>query len=141
MQEKIEKLNQKIDALQEKTAKNAALIDEKRNATKEQIESEIDTARENVASAKERAKANTENLKTAAAEEISKFQASIDAAKQKIADKKEARDQKKLERYIEDTLDYADSCVELAMVASEEAKLAVLEAVAAQIEYDETYGA
>ena len=140
MQDKIAKINQKIDELQEKATQNAALIDEKRNATKEQVEAEIDNARGHVEDAKERVDANVESVKTAAAAEVSKIQAKIDEAKQKIADKKEAIDREHFEAYIEDTLDYADSCVEVALFAIEEAKLAALEAVAAQIEFDEKYG-
>ena len=140
MQDKITKLNEKIDELQEKAAKNAALIDERRDATKEQIAEDLDNAREHVASAKERAEANIDSVKTAAAAEVSKIQEKIDIAKQKIADKKEAIDQKRFEAYIEDTLDYADSCVEVALFAMEEAKLAALEAFDAQLEYVEKYG-
>ena len=140
MQEEIAELNKKIDALQEKMAKNAEIIDEKRNATKEQIDAEISKAKDSVESAKDRAKASAESIKGAAAEEVSKFQAGIDAAKQKIADKKEAIDKHRLEKYIDDTIDYSASCLNVALVAAEEAKLAALEAIAAQMDYIEKYG-
>lgn len=140
MQEKIAKLNQKIDELQAKAAENAAIMDAKKDASREQVEIEIGNARSRVEQAKDRVNANIENVKTAAAAEVSKIQAGIDNAKQKIADKKEAIDQRRFERYIEDTVEYADSCVEIALFAIEEAKLAALEAVAAQIEYNEKYG-
>ena len=36
--------------------------------------------------------------------------------------------------------EYASACAELSILAAEEAKLAALEAVAAEKEYDEKYG-
>ena len=53
---------------------------------------------------------------------------------------KEARDKEKLSKYIDDELEYAESSLQLAFLAAQEAKLAFLEAVAAQKEYDEKYG-
>ena len=45
-----------------------------------------------------------------------------------------------LSKYIDDELEYAESSLQLAFLAAQEAKLAFLEAVAAQKEYDEKYG-
>ena len=45
-----------------------------------------------------------------------------------------------LENYIEDVTEYASACIELSILAAEEAKHATLEAIAAQQEYDEKYG-
>ena len=49
-------------------------------------------------------------------------------------------DKEKLSKYIDDELEYAESSLQLAFLAAQEAKLAFLEAVAAQEEYDEKYG-
>ena len=141
MQDKIAKLNEKIDALQEKMTINAAAMEEKRNATKEQIDADIDTACKNVEATKEHIEDSADKAKTVAAEEVGKVRAGIEAAKQKITDRKEAIDQARLERYIDDVVDYAASCLETAALAIGEAKLATLEAIAAQMEYDEKYGA
>ena len=139
MQDKIARLNERIDELQEKATQNAAIIDQKKQDTKEQVQAEIDNARAHVKSAKERVESNVDSAKSAAAAEVSKIQAGIDAAKQKIADKKEAIDRKRFEAYIDDVVEYANSCVEVALFAMEEAKLAALEAIAAQIEFHEKY--
>ena len=64
----------------------------------------------------------------------------LNVAKENIAEKKEARDKEKLSKYIDDELEYAESSLQLAFLAAQEAKLAFLEAVAAQKEYDEKYG-
>lgn len=43
-------------------------------------------------------------------------------------------------KYIDDMVEYAESCVILSALALEEAKLAKLEAIEVQDEYDEKYG-
>ena len=43
-------------------------------------------------------------------------------------------------KYIDDELEYADQSIALAFLAVEEAKVAFLNAVEAQQEYDEKYG-
>ncbi len=55
-------------------------------------------------------------------------------------ERKEAKDKAKLEKYIENSLDYAADSIELALMAAQEAKIAFLEALEAQAEYDELYG-
>ena len=46
----------------------------------------------------------------------------------------------KLEKYIEEMLEYSESCITLSELATEEAKLAKLEAIKAQKEYEKKYG-
>ena len=140
MQDKIAELNKKIDALQEKAADNAAIIDAKRAASKEQLDSEIAKAKGNVEEAKAKLDTKVDDAKTAAAAEVSRIHAKIDVAKQKIADKKEAIDRKRFEMYIDDVIAYAGSCIDVAIFAAEEAQLATLEAISAQIEFAEKYG-
>ena len=140
MQEKIEALNKKIDELQAKLADNAEVVDAKREATAEQIEDEIAKAKGSVESLKENARLAGERAKSKASSELIKAQMTIEQAKANIADRKEAINRDMLEAYIDDTVEYAASCVELSLMAAEEAKLAMLEAIAAQQEYDEKYG-
>ena len=64
----------------------------------------------------------------------------FDNARAKLDVKKDARDQKKLDKYIEDRIDYAAECMADAILALDEAKVAYLEALDAQIEYEEKYG-
>ena len=47
---------------------------------------------------------------------------------------------RKKTKYIDDELEYADQSIALAFLAVEEAKVAFLNAVEAQQEYDEKYG-
>ena len=57
-----------------------------------------------------------------------------------LEEKKEARDKAKLEKYIDSRLDYAKDSIALAVMAAQEAKVAFLEAIEAQSEYEELYG-
>ena len=58
-------------------------------------------------------------------------------AKEKLEDKKEARDKEKLEKYIDNRLEYTSDCIILALTLASEAKLSFLEALEAQAELDE----
>ena len=58
-------------------------------------------------------------------------------AKEKLEDKKEARDKEKLEKYIDNRLEYTSDCIALALTLASEAKLSFLEALEAQAELDE----
>lgn len=71
------------------------------------------------------------------AKHLNKIQENINEAKAKLEDKKEARNKEKLEKYIDDRLEYTSDCIALALVAVDEAKLSFLEALEAQAEYDE----
>ena len=64
----------------------------------------------------------------------------MDVAKENLAAKKEAYDKYKMEEYINDTVEYTEACVELSILAAEEAKLATLEAIEASKEYEDKYG-
>lgn len=64
----------------------------------------------------------------------------LNAAKEELAARKEAHDKASLEKYIDDVTEYASACVELSILASQEAKLAALEVVKAEQEYEEKYG-
>ena len=46
---------------------------------------------------------------------------------------------KKLEKYIDKKLDYSSECIAVALLSLEEARLSFLEAVDAQMKYDEEY--
>ena len=64
----------------------------------------------------------------------------MDVAKENLVAKKEDYDKYKMEEYINDTVEYAEACVELSILAAEEAKLATLEAIEASKEYEDKYG-
>lgn len=68
---------------------------------------------------------------------LSKIEDNINEAKEKLEDKREARDKGKLEKYIDNRLEYIFDWISLALTLASEAKLSFLEALEAQAELDE----
>ena len=89
--------------------------------------------KENVRLAKELGESKIDALKL-------KAQMNVNAAKAKIAEKKEAVDKSKQERRIVDLLDYADNRQQLAYAAAQEAEFTTLEAAAEAADYIDKYG-
>lgn len=56
-----------------------------------------------------------------------------------IDEKMYMKDKKKLEKYIDKKLDYSSECITVALLSLKEARLSFLEAVDAQMKYDEEY--
>ena len=141
---KIDELGAKVNELAERTKDSIDTAKIKtmyaKDEAKERIEEKKEEHRGNIAAIKENLKLSADRAKSKASSELLKTQMNIDVAKEKLAEKKEAHDKAKLEEYICDVLEYADACVELSVLAAEEAQLAVLEAIAAEQEYEELYG-
>ena len=97
------------------------------------VEGDINAAKENLRLAKERKDSKIYALKL-------KAQMKAEALKDKIADKREARDKAAMECYILDLLDYAEACQQIAFAAAIEADLTLLEAAEVAAEYIEKYG-
>ncbi|MBR1802902.1 MAG: hypothetical protein IJ777_02900 [Clostridia bacterium] len=100
----------------------------------------MDETKSNVNALKESYQIYSKRVKGKASSELIKAQMNLEVAKEELAARKEAHDKEKLEKYIEDMLEYAEGCVMLSAIAAKEAELAKLEAMDAQKEYDEKYG-
>ena len=140
MKAKMEELNAKMKDLGEKTKDSIDTAKIKSMYAKDKIEEMVSETKSNVNAMKENFRIFSEKVKGKASSELLKAQMNIDVAKEELATKKEAHDKASLENYIEDITEYASACVELSMLSAEEAKLATLEAVSAQQEYNEKYG-
>ena len=140
MKVKIEALKEKMKDLGEKTKDGIDTAKIMGMYTKDKIDAALVETKGNVNAMKENYRIFSERAKGKASSELLKAQMNIDVAKKDLAEKKAAHDKASLEKYIEDTTEYASACIELSLLAAEEAKLAVLEAAAAQKEYDEKYG-
>jgi len=106
---------------------------------KDELDARIETLKGDI-------NANSENARLAAERSKGKFnsallkaQMTVESAKQAIADAKEAHDKAQQEARISDLLDYADQCETLAMMLIAESNLALLEAAAEVVKYDEKY--
>ena len=131
--EKMQKLNAKI-----KDSTDTAII--VGMEAKDVLSKKMDDAKSGLEAAKEQCRSASERGKGKISSELLKAQMNFKVAKENIQERKEARDKEKLSKYIDDELEYAEQSVALALLAAEEAKLAFLEAVDAQREYDEKYG-
>ena len=140
MKAKMDALNAKMKDLGEKTKDAVDTVKIKGMYAKDKIDEMASETKSNINAAKENFRVFSEKAKSKASSELLKAQMNIDVAKEELAAKKEAHDKASLENYIEDVTEYASACIELSILAAEEAKHATLEAIAAQQEYDEKYG-
>ena len=140
MKAKMDALNAKMKDLGEKTKDAVDTVKIQGMYAKDKIDEMASETKSNINAAKENFRVFSEKAKSKASSELLKAQMNIDVAKEELAAKKEAYDKASLENYIEEVIEYASACAELSILAAEEAKLATLEAVQAQNEYDEKYG-
>lgn len=136
---KMEALNAKMKDLGEMTKDSIDTVKIKSMYVKDKIDEMASESKSNLNAMKENFRIFSEKAKSKASSELLKAQMNINVAKEELAAKKKAHDKASLESYIEDVTEYASACVELSLLAAEEAKLAALEAVLAQQEYDEKY--
>lgn len=137
---KFAELNAKMQELGEKTKDAIDTVKIKGMYAKDKIDEMVSETKGNVNSMKENYNIFSQKVKSKASSELLKAQMNIEVAKEELQTKKDAHDKASLEKYIEEVTEYASACTELSLLAAEEAKLATLEAISAQHEYDEKYG-
>ena len=135
--EKINKINDEFNKINEKLKDSTDTVIIKGMYVKDGLEDKIESARSNLNAAKKNLEKKQDDDKRLFAKHLNKIQENINEAKAKLEDKKETRNKEKLEKYIDDRLEYTSDCIALALVAADEAKLSFLEALEAQAEYDE----
>lgn len=135
--EKINKINDEFNKINEKLKDSTDTVIIKGMYVKDELEDKIESAKSNLNTAKKNLEKKQDDDKRLFAKHLNKIQENINEAKAKLEDKKESRNKEKLEKYIDDRLEYTSDCIALALVAVDEAKLSFLEALEAQAEYDE----
>lgn len=135
--EKINKINDEFNKINEKLKDSTDTVIIKGMYVKDDLEDKIESAKSNLNTAKKNLEKKQDDDKRLFAKHLNKIQENINEAKAKLEDKKETRNKEKLEKYIDDRLEYTSDCIALALVAADEAKLSFLEALEAQAEYDE----
>lgn len=135
--EKINKINDEFNKINEKLKDSTDTVIIKGMYVKDDLEDKIESAKSNLNTAKKNLEKKQVDDKRLFAKHLNKIQENINEAKAKLEDKKESRNKEKLEKYIDDRLEYTSDCIALALVAVDEAKLSFLEALEAQAEYDE----
>lgn len=139
IQEKIAELSKEIDKLGSKIKDEGETIAIKGLYAKDDLEKFADNTKKSLEGTKDDLKDLSEKSKNKLSLGLEKLEETLKNEKEKLELKKEARDAEKLEKYINNKLDYAKDAVSLSLLAAKEAKEAFLEAVEAQIEYDELY--
>ncbi len=142
-----EERNEKMNEFNEKMKElNAKIKDTTETAILEGMEAKdvlsekVKDAKSGLEAAKEQCRIIGEKGKGKISSELLKAQMNFKVAKENIENKMEARNKEKLSKYIDSQLEYAEQSVAFALLAANEAKLAFLEALEAQQEYNEKYG-
>ena len=135
--ERLANLSVKLGELSEKTA--AASEDAKlyREMRKEAIQDKINTAKGNVAAMQENARLAEEEQKGKIRSAMLKARMTVKA---KHEDRKDARDKRRLENYIDDEIEYILECYDAASFIIADAQLSILEVIDALQEYEERFG-
>lgn len=131
--ERMENLSKRMEEFRAKVDEIAETHDAKMDLRKGAVDIRLNTA-------KEKRDVRVADRKTKRDSEKDNVVNHFDNARAKLDARKDARDQKKLDKYIEDRIDYAAECLADAILALDEAQVAYLEALDAQIEYEEKYG-
>ena len=135
--EKLANLSVKLDDLSKKAATASEDAKVYRELRKELIAEKISTAKGNIA-------AMQENVRLAEEERQSKFRSAVLKArmtmKAKHEDRMDARDKKRLERYIDEEIVYILECYDAAAFLIADAELSILEVAEALQEYVERFG-
>lgn len=140
MRAKMDELNSKLKVLGEKAKDSWDTAYIVGLEAKDKAKVALEESKSSLKALEENYRLFSERAKSKASSELLKAQMNMNVAKEEREAKKAAKDKADLEKYIDETVEYAEACVILSQLAAEEAKLAKIEAILAQDEYDEKYG-
>ena len=135
--EKLSNLSEKLDDLSKKAAEAADDAKTYHELLQDVIDEKISTAKGNVAAMQENARLAGEEHKSKIRSEILKIRMT---AKAKAEDFKDTLDKKRLERFIDDRINYVLDCYDAAALLIVDAELSILEVAKALNEYDARFG-
>ena len=135
--EKLSNLSEKLDDLSKKAAEAADDAKTYHELLQDVIDEKISTAKGNVAAMQENARLAGEEHKSKIRSEILKIRMT---AKAKAEDSKDTLDKKRLERFIDDRINYVLDCYDAAALLIVDAELSILEVAKALNEYDARFG-
>lgn len=140
MKAKLDSLNAKMKEMGEKTKDSLDTAYIMSLEAKDKVDTALNETKSSVNALKENYRIFSERAKGKASSELLKAQMNFDVAKKEMEAKKELKAKEDLAKYVDDMIEYAEACAVLSEIAAEEAKLARLEAVKAELEYEEKYG-
>jgi hypothetical protein len=135
--EKLNGLSDKLNDLSKKAADAADDAKAYRELLQEAIDEKIATTKGNAAAMQENARLAGEEQKSKIRSEILKIRMT---AKAKAEDFKDTLDKKRLERFIDDRINYVLDCYDAAALLIVDAELSILEVAKALNEYDARFG-
>ena len=136
-EEKLANLSVKLNDLSKKAAQASEDAKAYRELGQEVIEDKISTVKGNVAAMQENARLAEEEHQSRIRSEILKLRMT---AKAKAEDYKDARDRKRLERFVDDGINYTLDCYDAAALLIIDAELTILEVAEAMKEYEARFG-
>ncbi len=131
--EKLNNLGVKLDDLSKKAAEAADDAKAYHELLQEAIDEKISTVKGNVAAMQENARLAGEEHRGKIRSEILKIRMT---AKAKAEDFKDVSDKKRLERFVDDRINYILDCYDAAALLIVDAELSILEVAKALKEYD-----
>lgn len=138
--EKINELNEKFKTVSDKIKDSTETLIISSMYAKDELDNKLKKTKENLSETQENIKQLNKKGKDKISSKLSKIQEELKEAKKNIEIKKEEKSKEKIEKYIDSKIDYAEDALALSLLAAQEAKIAFLEAVKAQADYDELYG-
>ena len=135
--ERLANLSVKLDELSKKAEQASEDAKAYRELRKEAIQDRISTAKGNIAAMQENARIAGEERQGYIRSALLKARMTAQARRE---DRKDARDKRRLENFIEDEIVYILDCYDSAAFLVADAQLSILEAVAAMQAYEERFG-
>ena len=135
--ERLANLSAKLAELSQKAAEASEDAKAYRELRKEVVEEKISTAKGNLAALQENARIAGEEHEGRIRSALLKARMTMKA---KHEDHRDARDKKRLERFIDDEILYILDCYDAAAFMIADAELSILEVAVALQEYDERFG-
>ena len=135
--EALSELGAKLDELSAKASAAAETAKAAQQAKREEVDEKLRDAKGDFVALQERVREANERGQSKLFSELLKVRMTLEA---KAQDAKEAKDKKRLERYITARIAHVADCYDAALFLISEANLAALEAVSATAEYEEKFG-
>ena len=135
--ERLAELSVKLGELSKKASDASEDAKVYRELRKEAIQDKISTVKGDVAAMQENARLAEEEQKGKIKSALLKARMTVQA---KHEDRKDARDKKRLERYIDEEINYILDCYDAAAFLIADAELSIYEVADALQEYDERFG-
>ncbi len=136
LEERLAELSAKLEELSKKAASASEDAKAARELRDEKIKDKLSTAKGDVEALKENIRIAGEQDRSKLGSALIKAQMTIEA---KIQDRKDAKDKKRLEAYMDAQVNYIYDCFEAATYLIADGQLAILETLAAAAEYEERF--